>query len=93
MAGGDFPKSSGIAGQAAEPHPGAADHDGRSVGAAHHFGPEVVRWARRSWPRLGGYSGEPGGPQWRKSSAILLRRQVAGPGRFVPILSDLAGNR
>jgi hypothetical protein len=34
MPGGDFPKSSGIAGQAAEPHPGTADHGGHSVGAA-----------------------------------------------------------
>ena len=31
---GDFPKRSGVAGQAAEQHPGAADHDGHSVGAA-----------------------------------------------------------
>jgi hypothetical protein len=31
---GDFPKRSGVAGQAAEQHPGAADHGGHSVGAA-----------------------------------------------------------
>jgi hypothetical protein len=34
MLGGNFPKSSGVAGQAAEQHPAAADHCGRSVGAA-----------------------------------------------------------
>jgi hypothetical protein len=34
MLGGNFPKSSGVAGQAAEQHPAAADHGGRSVGAA-----------------------------------------------------------
>jgi len=34
MLGGDLPKSSGVAGQAAEQHPGAADHGGRNVGAA-----------------------------------------------------------
>jgi hypothetical protein len=55
MVGGDFPKSSGVAGQAAEQHPGAADHGGRSVGAADRgLRTEVGRRARRLWPRLGG---------------------------------------
>ena len=55
MLGGDFPKSSGVAGQAAEQHPGAADHGGRSVGAADPgLRIRVGRRARRLWPRLGG---------------------------------------
>jgi hypothetical protein len=48
MLGGDFPRSSGVAGQAAEQHPGAADHGGRAPAQQiQDFRPETGRRARR----------------------------------------------
>lgn len=75
MLGGDFPKSSGVAGQAAEQHPGelitaAAASAQRIQG----FGPEVGRRARRSWPRLGGVD------VTGNLSARPAERDVRGPG-------------
>ena len=86
MLGGDFPKSSGVAGQAAEQHPGAADHGGRSVGAADP-GLRIRSGtpARRLWPRLRGVD------LTGNLSARPAERDVRGPGG-VPGIQLLLAN-
>jgi hypothetical protein len=72
---GDFPERSGVAGQAAEQHPGAADHGGHSVGAAD---PGLRARSGAPDPALAAGPGRRGCD--RESQRPAGRTDVRGPG-------------